>query len=121
MGVVNRRWVWVESMGVKYRFPHITYPYCAVMFAEGGGTVYVQASAINQLPRRTMLSPVATALINFLHFICFVFALFLDSTFVVLRRIAFTCCACFKYFCSFLYCVFVSLHCFIVLLHSSGL
>ena len=46
---------------------------CAVMFAEGGGTVYVQASAINLLPRRTMLSPVATALINFLHFILFCF------------------------------------------------
>ena len=37
MGVVSRRWVWVESMGVAsgcsckevyiYRFPHITYPY----------------------------------------------------------------------------------------------
>ena len=34
MGVVSRRWVWVESMGVTsgygckevYRFPHITYP-----------------------------------------------------------------------------------------------
>ena len=33
MGVVNRRWVWVESMGVKYRFPHITYPYsCTCSF-----------------------------------------------------------------------------------------
>ena len=31
MGVVSRRWMWVESMGVVvrryYRFPHITYPY----------------------------------------------------------------------------------------------
>ena len=35
VGVVNRRWVRVESMGVAsgcgckevYRFPHITYPY----------------------------------------------------------------------------------------------
>ena len=35
MGVVRRRWVWVESMGVAtgcgckevYRFPHIIYPY----------------------------------------------------------------------------------------------
>ena len=32
MGVVSRRWVWVESMGVVvrryiYRFPHTTYPY----------------------------------------------------------------------------------------------
>ena len=35
MGVVSRRWMWVESMGVAsgcgckevYRFPHITYPY----------------------------------------------------------------------------------------------
>ena len=34
MGVVSRRWVWVESMGMAsgcgckevYRFPHITYP-----------------------------------------------------------------------------------------------
>ena len=34
MGVVSKRWVWVESMGVAsgcgykevYRFPHITYP-----------------------------------------------------------------------------------------------
>ena len=34
MGVVSRRWMWVESMGVAsgcgckevYRFPHITYP-----------------------------------------------------------------------------------------------
>ena len=30
MGVVSRRWMWVESMGVVvrsevYRFPHITY------------------------------------------------------------------------------------------------
>ena len=32
MGVVSRRWVWVETMGVVvrryiYRFPHTTYPY----------------------------------------------------------------------------------------------
>ena len=35
MGVVSRKWVWMESMGVVsgcgckevYRFPHITYPY----------------------------------------------------------------------------------------------
>ena len=35
MGVVSRKWVWVECMGVAsvcgckevYRFPHITYPY----------------------------------------------------------------------------------------------
>ena len=29
MGVVSRRWLWVESMGVvvkRYRFPHITFP-----------------------------------------------------------------------------------------------
>ena len=36
MGVVSRKWVWVETMGVAsgcckevYRFPHITYPYSA--------------------------------------------------------------------------------------------
>ena len=35
MGVVSRKWMWVESMGVAtgcgckevYRFPHTTYPY----------------------------------------------------------------------------------------------
>ena len=35
VGVVSRRWMWVESMGVAsvcgckevYKFPHITYPY----------------------------------------------------------------------------------------------
>ena len=35
MGVVSRKWMWVESMSVAsgcdckevYRFPHITYPY----------------------------------------------------------------------------------------------
>ena len=40
MGVVSRRWVWVESMGVAsgcgckevYRFPHITYPYSSCMY-----------------------------------------------------------------------------------------
>ena len=29
MGVVSRRWMWVESMGVvvrRYRFPHIIFP-----------------------------------------------------------------------------------------------
>ena len=38
MGVVSRRWVWVESMGVAsgcgckevYRFPRITYPVSAL-------------------------------------------------------------------------------------------
>ena len=47
----------------------------AVMFAEGGGwhCIYVQASAINLLQRSTIVSPVATALINFLHFILFCF------------------------------------------------
>ena len=38
MGVVSRRWVWVESMGVTsgcgckevYRFPHIIYPYSSL-------------------------------------------------------------------------------------------
>ena len=44
MGVVSRRWVWVESMGVTsvcgckevYRFPHITYPYspCICSFLQ---------------------------------------------------------------------------------------
>ena len=37
MGVVSRRWMWVESMGVAsgcgckevYRFPHISHPYSA--------------------------------------------------------------------------------------------
>ena len=42
MGVVSRRWMWVESMDVAsgcgckavYRFPHITYPYssCHLLF-----------------------------------------------------------------------------------------
>ena len=71
---------------------------CVVMFVEGGGTVCVQASAINLLPRRTMFSPVATALITFCTLFCFVFALFFESTFVVLRKIVFTCCTCSKYF-----------------------
>ena len=44
MGVVSRRWMWVESMGVArgcgckkvYRFPHITYPYssCICSFLQ---------------------------------------------------------------------------------------
>ena len=44
VGVVSRRWVWVESMGVSsgcgckevYRFPHITYPYssCICSFLQ---------------------------------------------------------------------------------------
>ena len=44
MGVVSRRWMWVESMGVdsgcgckeEYRFPHITYPYstCICSFLQ---------------------------------------------------------------------------------------
>ena len=40
MGVVSRRWVWVESMGVAsecgcmeiYRFPHITSPYILLLY-----------------------------------------------------------------------------------------
>ena len=40
VGVVSRRWMWVESMGVTsmcgckevYRFPHITYPYSFYLF-----------------------------------------------------------------------------------------
>ena len=44
--MVNRRWVWLESMGVAsgcgckevYRFPHITYPYssciCSFLFVH---------------------------------------------------------------------------------------
>ena len=42
--MVNRRWVWLESMGVAsgcgckevYRFPHITYPYssCICSFLQ---------------------------------------------------------------------------------------
>ena len=42
MGVISRRWMWVECMGVAsgfgceevYRFPHITYPYssCSYLF-----------------------------------------------------------------------------------------
>ena len=44
MGVVSRRWMWVESMGVAsgcgckevYKFPHITYPYssCICSFLQ---------------------------------------------------------------------------------------
>ena len=44
MGVVSRRWMWVESMGVAsgcgckevYRFPYITYPYssCICSFLQ---------------------------------------------------------------------------------------
>ena len=44
MGVVSRRWMWVESIGVAtgcgckevYRFPHITYPYssCICSFLQ---------------------------------------------------------------------------------------
>ena len=44
VGVVSRRWVWVESMGVAtgcgckevYRFPHTTYPYssCICSFLQ---------------------------------------------------------------------------------------
>ena len=44
MGVVSKRWVWVESMGVAsgcgckevYRFPHTTYPYssCICSFLQ---------------------------------------------------------------------------------------
>ena len=44
MGVVSRRWMWLESMGVVsgcsckevYRFPHITYPYssCICSFLQ---------------------------------------------------------------------------------------
>ena len=44
MGVVSRRWVWVESMGVAsgcgckkvYRFPYMTYPYssCICIFCS---------------------------------------------------------------------------------------
>ena len=44
MGVVSRRWVWVESTAVAsgigckavYRFPHITYPYssCICSFLQ---------------------------------------------------------------------------------------
>ena len=41
MGVVSRRWMWVQSMGVVsgygckkvYRFPHITYP-CICSFLQ---------------------------------------------------------------------------------------
>ena len=46
VGVVSRRWEWVESMGVAsgcgckevYRFPHITYPYssCICSFPTFG-------------------------------------------------------------------------------------
>ena len=41
MGVVSRKWMWVESMGVvvrryNYRLPHITYPYssCICSFLQ---------------------------------------------------------------------------------------
>ena len=44
MGVVRRKWMWVESMGVAsgcgckevYRFPHITYhySYCICSFLQ---------------------------------------------------------------------------------------
>ena len=44
MGVISRRWMWVESIGVVsgcgckevYRFPHITYPYssCICSFLQ---------------------------------------------------------------------------------------
>ena len=44
MGVVSKRWMWVESMGVAggcgckevYRFPHTTYPYssCICSFLQ---------------------------------------------------------------------------------------
>ena len=36
MGVVSRRWMWVESIGVVvrwYRLPNITYPYSSFFFA----------------------------------------------------------------------------------------
>ena len=43
-GVVSKRWVWVESIGVAsgcgckevYRFPHVTYPYssCICSFLQ---------------------------------------------------------------------------------------
>ena len=41
MGVVSRRWMWVESMGVVsgcgykeiYRFPQITYPYSSCIYS----------------------------------------------------------------------------------------
>ena len=46
---------------------------CVEVFAEGGGTVYVQASTTSLLPRKTMLSLVVT---NFLHD----FILFLHSS-----------------------------------------
>ena len=48
MGVVSRRWVCVESMGVAsgcgckevYRFPHIIYPYsCICSFLQQHSTV----------------------------------------------------------------------------------
>ena len=40
MGVVNRRWMWVESMSVAsecgckelYRFHHITYPWLLLLY-----------------------------------------------------------------------------------------
>ena len=47
MGVVSRRWVWVESMGVAsgcgckevYRYPHITYP--LLYLYPNGADLYV--------------------------------------------------------------------------------
>ena len=51
LGVVSRRWVWVESMGVAsecgckelYRFPHITYPYssCICSFFAAASLLFV--------------------------------------------------------------------------------
>ena len=51
MGVVSRRWMWVESMGVAsgcgckevYRFPHITYPYssCICSFFAAASLLFV--------------------------------------------------------------------------------
>ena len=51
MGVVSRRWMWVESMGVSsgcgckevYRFPHITYPYssCICSFFAATSLVFL--------------------------------------------------------------------------------
>ena len=94
---------------------------CVVVFAEGGGTVYMQASTTSLLPRRNMLSPVVTALINFLHdFILFI--LFLHSysyLTVVPRRIMFSFhlhITALNTFCSIVLWAFL-----VVLLHSSGL
>ena len=89
---------------------------CVVVFAEGGGTLYVQASTTSLLPRRTMLSPVVTALINFLHD----FILFLHSSLTVVpRRIMFSFhlyIIALNTFCSIVLWAFL-----VVLLHSSGL